>query len=823
MTKFCCNNDERRLAVMKHPVVNGIDFIEVVDDPLDEDQKQTGILIHFLKALPSEEINRPQFFAIQGGVRIKNIRVKSTHFGGFPPIPFSTGATIDDKVLFISLDKPGDFSTYRLQLLKDENSQWPPLNFDPILSSVDFSFHNACQDEFDCKTDKECETRASLPKPEINYLARDYDSFKQLMLDRMAQTIPQWKERNAADIGVMLVELLAYTSDYLSYRQDAIATEAYLETARKRISVKRHARLVDYRMHDGCNARTWIHLKVADGISGIKLKANPNTIKFVTALEDKSTVIRFNSKKSDEILRQRKLQVFEPIEDLELNFEHNYLRFYTWGNTACQLRAGTTQATIDGHITGMEGKYFVLQEIVSPHTFNEEDANPSKRHVVKIVSVNHIYDIIGEPNSDPANPLGRLITEITWDEQDALPFDWCLNTVNPDGQIIETSILTGNIVLADHGNTLSEVLEFSDTNQFILLKSGPLTHSSFKKTPHSATSAIKSKPQEALPQIELYEQSAAAQLWEPVPDLISSYFNNRHFVVDIEEDGKTQLRFGNGKNGRQPAQGMKFGAIYRIGNGRAGNIPTGSMNQIISDDASINKETIIGITNLTPGKGGAEPERIEEVKYKAPIAFRTQERAVTLQDYETKCREADANIQHVTASARWTGSWRTLFLSVDAMNEQVLDQPFINKLQNRLDKYRMAGQDLKIEKPFFVPLEIEIDVCLQSGYARSDIKKELFKKLSSRRLHDGTRGLFHTDNFTFGQPVYLSNIYSAIQKVTGVLSVKIKKFQRLGDNHSSGIDAGELPMGRYEIARLDNDPNALENGILKINMTGGNG
>ena len=58
------------------------------------------------------------------------------------------------------------------------------------------------------------------------------------------------------DLGTALVELLAYAADHLSYQQDAVANEAYLETARRRVSVRRHARLVDYRMHDGASART---------------------------------------------------------------------------------------------------------------------------------------------------------------------------------------------------------------------------------------------------------------------------------------------------------------------------------------------------------------------------------------------------------------------------------------------------------------------------------------------------------------------------------------------------------------------------------------
>ena len=70
--------------------------------------------------------------------------------------------------------------------------------------------------------------------------------------------MPDWTERHVPDLGIALVELLAYTGDYLSYYQDAVATEAYLDTARQRISVRRHARLVDYYLHEGCNARAWV-------------------------------------------------------------------------------------------------------------------------------------------------------------------------------------------------------------------------------------------------------------------------------------------------------------------------------------------------------------------------------------------------------------------------------------------------------------------------------------------------------------------------------------------------------------------------------------
>ena len=137
----------------------------------------------------------------------------------------------------------------------------PPDGFDPILSRVAFSFKVECPSEFDCLLDEVCPSER-IEAPAINYLAKDYASFRQLMLDRLAVVMPNWQERNPADVGIALVEVLAYVGDYLSYYQDAVATEAYLGTARQRVSLRRHARLLDYVMHEGCNARTWVHVTV---------------------------------------------------------------------------------------------------------------------------------------------------------------------------------------------------------------------------------------------------------------------------------------------------------------------------------------------------------------------------------------------------------------------------------------------------------------------------------------------------------------------------------------------------------------------------------
>ena len=133
----------------------------------------------------------------------------------------------------------------------------------------------------------------------------------------------------------------------------------------------------------------------------------------------------------------------------------------------------------------------------------------------------------------------------------------------------------------------------------------------------------------------------------------------------------------------------------------------------------------------------------------------------------------------------------------------------------------MAGHDLEIDGPRFVPLEIELRVCVLPDYFRSDVKQALLARFTRGVRPDGQPGVFHPDQFSFGQPVYLSRIIAAAQETPGVRFVEPLVFQRQGDPQSNALDSGILPLGRLEIARLDNDPSFPERGVLTLTMEGG--
>ena len=193
---------------------------------------------------------------------------------------------------------------------------------------------------------------------------------------------------------------------------------------------------------------------------------------------------------------------------------------------------------------------------------------------------------------------------------------------------------------------------------------------------------------------------------------------------------------------------------------------------------------------------------------------------MTADDY-ARAAERHPDVQRAAARFRWTGSWYTAFVSLDRKGGRPVDDEFIVEMRHHLDRFRMAGFDLEIRPPVFVPLEIRLRVCVDANYERSAVRRTLADEFSNRRLPGGQLGLFHADNWTFGQPVYLSHLYERATAVAGVNAVSVDVFKRWGRPETTELQDGRIGMGDQEIARLDNDPSLRENGLIEFDLEGG--
>jgi hypothetical protein len=142
-------------------------------------------------------------------------------------------------------------------------------------------------------------------------------------------------------------------------------------------------------------------------------------------------------------------------------------------------------------------------------------------------------------------------------------------------------------------------------------------------------------------------------------------------------------------------------------------------------------------------------------------------------------------------------------------------------LQQNLERYRLAGQDLKLESPQYVSLQITLNVCVDPSYFQTDVEQALLQVLGNQILPNGQKGFFYPDNFTFGQSVYLSPVYAAARSVAGVTLVTATEFQPQGVDTTQYLATGQIKLGSLQVARLDNDPNYPDHGQLTLIMQGG--
>lgn len=714
-------------------------------------------------------------------------------------------------------------------------------------------------------------SREELPEsPEIDYLARDYTSFRQLMLERMARFVPSWRERSPADIGVSIVELLAYSADYLSYYQDAVATEAYLSTARQRVSVRRHTRLLDYRLHEGTNARAWVQIQVADdagedeGLSPLA-KANvrlqkglPRGFELPAGIEVMSyggripVCIRKGSKE-DLRARERGVVIFETMHPVTLFPTHNEMQLYTWGARDYMLPAGTTKAALEGHFPDLRAGDVLL---IERHEVAgrkggaaSEEVDPRERQMVRLRDRPiATYDPPLERGERDTEHRHQPITEIEWFPEDALTVEYPVSQT-VDGVVYDRLTgVRGNYVMVDHGEVYRELLgPVPEEGPFApKLSQRGLTH----RTPYSEASrrqpAAGALKQEffwlALPAIELWEtrrterdadmeeelqqgeDSGWTRLpwrrWEPHLDLLESGPTSQCFVAEMNERGDAYLRFGDGRAGKRPAPGSVFEAVYRVGRGPAGNVGGYALRHVVLPFevlASCHRDffRLVEAKNHLPGDGGMakEPRREGALFGREAVGSKHfRRRCVVPEDY-ARVALRHPEVRSAVARRSYTGSWPVAELFVQRKGGRRLDRTFAATLREHMEPYLMTGWDLKLLAPIYVPLDIRLTV-----WPEVSQDAESFREKVEAVFADGKIDFLSPEHFSFGQTVYLSEVVSNTMAIPEVGAVTVDTFHRWGREPRSELEDGEIHLGEYEIAQLVNNPAAPHRGILRVKV-----
>ena len=633
---------------------------------------------------------------------------------------------------------------------------------------------------------------------EIDYVTKDYAGFQRFMLDRMAAVLPAWTERHAADEGNAIVELLAYAADYLSYYQDAVATEAYLTTARRRTSVRRHARLLMYRMDEGCTPRVWLHFAVDPGLAKLTVRRG------FSVGTPGSDVISQNA--------------FVVMRDTNVFAANNAFAIYDYGTDEYTLARGATSAAFrvphgpEPPPAIADGDVIVFEQTVSPLTGRPADADPGLRQAVRVRGTPRFV----------IDPLRNVeFCEVGWDDADALGFDLPVaRRVGSRGErIAGLAHAIGNIVPADYGTDTVEVLPPAtgapdyrpQLTQRDLTFYVPFDDEEARE-PASAFTEL--KPYKAVPDIQLVQhfpelryaerfpdRAEPMRLWQAARDLLAGDRDARIFTVEMETDRTPTLRFGDDVHGRSPESGSTLRAYYRVGNGPTGHLgpdvltaPLGRAFTTATSEAE-DEEIKTGCTvrNPLPPGGGADPEPIDRVRRNAPDKIRTRRSAVVPADF-VEAATALPKVRAAAAATAFTGTWVTVRLYVQRVADGEGETPaFLRSVRAALEPFRTIDAEFVTLPPAYVTIEAEAEVTSAPG-----VEPEALRA----RVDTAFAALLASEAFTFGQAVYPSPFVSAAMRVGGVRDARVTRLARVGAPRSTGVDAAPVALAPHEIASI---------------------
>ncbi len=755
--------------------VNGIDYVEVGPD-------SKTLYVHFLNGLDVTAAKA----SISGGETVRDIHVQTAAWGvdaaGKP-------------LLTLSVDPIGDFSSYMLTIAG-------PAPLDVYLSHTSFVFRPGC---IGCPSEAPYCPPPEGDPPQIDYLAKDFLSFRRALLDFSTARYPSWLERSEADVGMVLIEALSALGDELSYLQDRVAAEASLETATQRRSLVRLARLVDYEPAPTRGATVLLQLDVS--VSSVAAGT------LVMAQAPDGTQVPFEVGTG---VRDTATYPTDPRWN-------RWLLAQWWDDSDRLLQPGAGELWLHGHGLGLHAGQQLLLE-----TTAEDGVDRPQRELIVVV---------GTPTEDFDSVFPDPVTAV-------FPAPVTRISLDPSAspkQVHDLSRtrIAGNLIPATQGRRREEQVTIpldGRSGGGVIVRAGANQGTSYQWTLGDSPLCWRLAPPDSdvvyEPDILILDGTGTQTLTWHRSLLEADPFEAAYTVdharyrpvdsadsefADYDGDDADTVRFGDGEFGLLPDPGATFLIRYRIGLGAAGNVAADSITDVARDYTGM----VRSVNNPFPASGGEDPESALSVRRLAPKAFAANPlRAVRPEDYIRAMRTLSW-VTSARATFRWTGSWLTIFASADPTGSEVISDSERTELLHLLNRYRMAGYECYAPDPQYVSVDLEVTVCALPDAFAATVRAGLLLALSSRALHDGTLGFFARDRFVFGSGLDPNLLEAAIQSVPGVAGVRSVEYR------VRGVDAGfhdltdTLTVLGNQLLRCDNDPSRPDGGTLSITVEGG--
>lgn len=298
--------------------------------------------------------------------------------------------------------------------------------------------------------------------------------------------------------------------------------------------------------------------------------------------------------------------------------------------------------------------------------------------------------------------------------------------------------------------------------------------------------------------VTVSEPGGLTTRWLEVESLANSSPVDRHYVVQRSADGAATILFGDGINGlippaSLPSTPVTIQATYRVGGGPLGNVPAAT--RFIPAATLPNNLTIVDAFNPAPAAGGTSAEDVDRARTFAPRLFRTQERAVTAQDYQDLALQVPGVGK---ALAEPVGLNQVNLYIAPSGQATAPSESLVRDVLGFLEGRRMLTTTVNVVNPTHADIFIRATVQAQPYFLQSEVKAKVEAAVAAYLAFDAV---------DFGQTIYLSKIYDVIQTLPEVTSLNVTQFSRsstgkIAEQGMIELKPNELPRPGYSPAIL---------------------
>jgi len=275
----------------------------------------------------------------------------------------------------------------------------------------------------------------------------------------------------------------------------------------------------------------------------------------------------------------------------------------------------------------------------------------------------------------------------------------------------------------------------------------------------------------------------------------------REYRLEFDSNWTAYVMFGNNKAGLIPSSGSRIEVVYRIGGGVVGNIVSGYVNfQYQADVSGADYKVPIIFTNYTKGQYGYDGDTIEDIRRKLPLYVKTQDRAVSGEDYKILCEQFytayHGQIGKANVTLRNYGcAGNIIDIYVLARNGTDGLQTASNNLKvdllNELNDKKMLTDFICLKDGIILVVDVAIEVTLDKFYRK-------YQEEIKNRIIDQTSQFFSLNNWDYGKTLRSIDLIKQLATIKEITTFTITFIT------SDPVNSGETVATEfYEIVRPD--------------------